>query len=326
MPEPRSYHGRPVIKEPTWTWEIPLYFYTGGLAGASAGLSWLCDVRGNEVLARRSWLIGLGAVGVSPALLISDLGKPLRFLNMLRMFKVTSPMSVGSWILSVSGATTAVASLYEWTGFPFPAARAARPLAAVFGLPLTTYTAALITNTAIPAWHEARLEMPFLFASSAAAAAGGAAAMASPTKAAAPARRLAIGGAVCEVALEQMMERRLGELAEPYHEGAAHRAMLASRVAAAAGAVAMALRGGRSRRWALVAGALLNVGALCMRWGIYKAGFQSAADPKYVVAPQRAAIESGRRKGAARAVATVPAPKPALGTPATSPSVTGASD
>src|SRR5438309_9598946 len=91
-----SYHGQPVLKEPVWTWEIPFYFFTGGLAGASAGLAELSRLRGNDELARRAWIAGLAGVSMSPVFLISDLGKPARFLNMLRMFKVTSPMSVCS--------------------------------------------------------------------------------------------------------------------------------------------------------------------------------------------------------------------------------------
>ena len=106
------------------------------------------------MLARRAWAAAMLGIGVSPALLTSDLGRPLRFLNMLRMFKVTSPMSVGSWILTASGATTALAAASVWTG-RFPrAGKAARPAAAAFGLPLCTYTAALIANTAVPVWHE----------------------------------------------------------------------------------------------------------------------------------------------------------------------------
>src|SRR5579884_663008 len=70
-----SYHGQPVLKEPVWTWEIPVYFYTGGLAGASAGLAWLSDVRGNETLSRRAWAAAGAGIMISPAFLISDLGK-----------------------------------------------------------------------------------------------------------------------------------------------------------------------------------------------------------------------------------------------------------
>ena len=147
MSETTSYHGQPVIKEPIWTWEIPTYFFTGGLAGASAGLAYLSDLRGNEVLARRAWTAAFGGIVVSPVFLISDLGRPMRFLNMLRMFKVTSPMSVGSWILSASGAATTLAAVDAWTGLFPRAGRVARPAAALLGLPLSTYTAALIANT-----------------------------------------------------------------------------------------------------------------------------------------------------------------------------------
>ena len=161
----RSYYGHPVIKQPVWKPEIPFYFFFGGLGGASAGLALLAQARGNEELARRAWANALAGVAASPLLLISDLGKPARFLNMLRVFKVTSPMSVGSWLLSASGLATTLAAADAWTGrLPAPG-RVARPLAAGLGLPLATYTAALVANTAVPVWHEARTTLPFLFAS-----------------------------------------------------------------------------------------------------------------------------------------------------------------
>jgi ferredoxin len=100
---------RPVIKEPVWKPEIPFYFYAGGVGGASAGLALLSELRGNRVLARRAWAIALAGALASPALLISDLGVSRRFLNMLRMFKVTSPMNIGSWILAAFGTATGVA-------------------------------------------------------------------------------------------------------------------------------------------------------------------------------------------------------------------------
>ena len=126
MTEIRSYHGQPVIKPPVWTWEIPVYFFTGGVAGASAGLAYLSEVRGNEVLARRAWGAAIAAVAVSPALLVSDLGRPERFLNMLRMFKVTSPMSLGSWSLSASGGDD-LARRGARVHRPVPSRSAARP-------------------------------------------------------------------------------------------------------------------------------------------------------------------------------------------------------
>ena len=298
--KPSSYYGQPVIKEPVWTPEIPIYFFTGGLAGASAGLAQLAELRGNDELARRAWAAALAGVAASPLLLISDLGKPARFLNMLRMFKVTSPMSVGSWILSASGATTAVAATRAWTGLFPRTGRAAGGAAAALGLPLSTYTAALIANTAVPVWHEARSTLPLVFASGAAASAGAVAVAATPERHAAPARRLALGAAVAELATVELMERRLGKLGEPYRQGAAGRLSKLGKALTLAGAAVVAARAGRSRAAAVTGGALLAAGGLAERFGIFRAGFQSAADPAYVVGPQRERVAGGEARGAAR--------------------------
>jgi Polysulphide reductase, NrfD len=298
--EIRSYHGQPIIKEPVWSWEIPCYFFTGGMAGASAGLAYLSGLHGDEVLAHRAWTTALIGVSISPALLTSDLGRPLRFLNMLRMFKVTSPMSVGSWILTASGASTALAAANSWTG-AFPrTARVARPAAAMLGLPLSTYTAALIANTAVPVWHEARRQLPFMFGAGAALSAGGAAVIVTPVSHAKPARGLALGSAALELGLKALMEKRLGEHGEPYKQGAASELGYVSQACIASGAALLSGRGGRSRLAAIAAGGLICAGALSSRWSVFKAGFKSASDPKYVVGPQRAGIEHGERPGAAR--------------------------
>jgi DMSO reductase anchor subunit len=295
----RSYHGQPVLKEPVWSWEIPCYFYTGGLTGAASGLAFLAELRGDELLARRAWAAAMMGGAASPILLISDLGKPERFLNMLRMFKVTSPMSVGSWILVAVGGSAPLAAIDAWTGL-IPGGRYARRIAAVFGLPLATYTAALISNTAVPVWHKAHRMLPFVFGSGAAMSAGAATVALTPPAAAAPARRLALAGAVAGVATSEMMERRLGEQGEPYHHGAAANFRRVSRVAGAAGSILLATRGRSSRAAAVASGLLLSAAALSTRWSVFKAGFQSAADPKYVIGPQREAIRSGERRGGAR--------------------------
>lgn len=303
---PRSYHGQPVIKEPTWTWEIPSYLFTGGLAGASAGLAWLSELRGNDVLARRAWGVSLAGLAVSPGFLISDLGRPARFFNMLRVFKVTSPMSVGSWILSVSGTTTGIAAANAWLGLFPRLSRPARVAAALFGLPLSTYTGALLSNTAIPAWHEARGNLPFVFASGAALSAGAAAVAVTPVNDAAPARRLALAGAVGELAGMELMQRQLGDLAEPYKSGSAAKFRQMTRAGVVAGAGLLAARGAGSRAASVAAGSLLLAAALSARFSVYKAGFGSAGDPKYVVGPQRERIERGESPGAARSVPRVP--------------------
>jgi hypothetical protein len=298
--EVSSYYGQPVIKRPVWTPEVPLYFFTGGLAGASAGLAFAADLRGDAELARPAWAASLGALAVSPALLISDLGVPSRFLNMLRMIKVTSPMSVGSWILTASGPAVGVAAVNAWTGLFPRAARVARPAAALLGLPLSTYTAALIANTAVPAWHEARWRLPFVFAAGAAASAGAAGVAATPVRAAGPARRLAVGGALAELAAAGEMRRHLGELGAPYRDGAAGRYASAARALTAAGAVTIAAGARRSRAVAVAGGGLLAAGALAERFSVFRAGSESAADPRYVVGPQRERIESGAARGGAR--------------------------
>jgi Polysulphide reductase, NrfD len=315
--ETTSYHGQPVIKEPIWTWEIPSYFFTGGLAGASAGLAYLSDLRGNDVLARRAWAGAMAGIGVSPLFLISDLGRPMRFINMLRMFKVTSPMSVGSWILSVSGATTTLAAVNAFTGWFPRSARIARPAAALFGLPLSTYTAALIANTAVPVWHESYRLLPFVYGAGAAQTAAAAALMTTPLEHAAPARRLAIAGALIEIGAKEAMHHQLGDVGEPYKKGAGALFGHISRTCNLAGAALIARRGARSRAAAVTGGMLLCAGALSARWSTYKAGFQSAADPKYVVGPQRGAIQRGEREGAARRRARVTAVRPGQGSPAT---------
>jgi formate-dependent nitrite reductase membrane component NrfD len=300
MSEVRSYHGQPVIKKPIWTWEIPCYFFTGGLAGASAGLAYLSELRGEEELARRAWAAALAGVGVSPLLLISDLGRPARFINMLRMFKVTSPMSVGSWILSASGATTTVAAAHAWFGLFPRSSRVARPLAAILGLPLSTYTAALAANTAVPVWHEARRTLPFVFAAGAGLSAGAAATALTAPEQAASARRLALAGSIAELAAQHLMQRRLGEHAEAYESPVPKRSEHVAQAGLVAGTALMAARGRSSRAAAAAAGGLMLAGALATRWSIFKAGFASAADPRYVVGPQRAGISAGDRAGAAR--------------------------
>jgi hypothetical protein len=301
--EPRSYHGQPVIKEPTWTWEIPCYFFTGGLGGASAGLAFLSGLRGEDELARRAWGVAVAGVGVSPLLLISDLGRPARFLGMFRMFKVTSPMSVGSWLLGASGAVTTVSAANAWLGVFPRLARATRPVAALAGLPLSTYTAALIANTAVPAWHEARRILPFVFAAGAGLTAGAAATAATPPAHAAAARRLALLGSVGELAAQQVLHRALGEHDGAYKQTVPQRLERMAQGSLLAGSALMAARGRSSRVAAAAAGALMLGGGLAARWSIYKAGLVSAADPKYVVGPQRAGIQSGARPGAARSTA-----------------------
>jgi formate-dependent nitrite reductase membrane component NrfD len=294
--EMRSYYGRPIIKEPTWTWEIPTYFFTGGLAGASAVLSSAARVSGNETLARRALYIGALADLVSPVLLISDLGRPERFHHMLRVIKVTSPMSLGSWVLLVSGGASTTAALLQLLDKLRPVRIAASIAAALAGPPLATYTGVLVADTAIPVWHEGRHELPWIFGASAAASAGAAASIFTPTRDAGPARRVAVVGVLAEGALMQAMELRLGKVGEVYHQGAAGKLSWAAKGLSVGGAALLAKRGRKSRTSAVVGGAMVCAGELCLRWAVFKAGFQSARDPKYVVESQRRRIRQDGTK------------------------------
>jgi polysulfide reductase-like protein len=287
MSETRSYYGRPVIKEPTWTWEIPTYFFTGGLSGASSVLSLSARLSGNEKLARRSLYLGAIADLVSPPLLIADLGRPERFHHMLRVFKVTSPMNVGAWVLFVNGGASITAAALEALGWLRPLKWLAELASALSGPPLATYTGVLLADTAVPVWHEARQELPWIFGASAAASAGAAACVFLDPSDSGPARRLAIGGVVAEGALTQTMELRLGEIGEVYHRGTAGRLSWAAKGLAAGGAALLATRGRRNRGAAVLGGALVCAGEVCLRFAVFKAGFQSARDPKYTVKPQR---------------------------------------
>jgi len=294
MTEPRSYYGRPILKEPTWTWEIPTYFFTGGLAGASSVLSSAARLTGNEKLARTSLYVAAAADLVSPVLLVSDLGRPERFLHMFRVVKVTSPMNLGSWVLLANGGASTTAALLELLGRLKPVKLLAEAVATLAGPPLATYTGVLVADTAIPVWHEGRRELPWIFAASASASAGAAASMFVHPRDAAPARRLAVAGVLAEGALMQTMELRLGEVGEVYHKGPAGTFGWAAKLLAGGGAALLATRGRTSRGAAVVGGALVCAGELCLRWSVYKAGFQSARDPKYTVKPQR---ERARREG-----------------------------
>jgi formate-dependent nitrite reductase membrane component NrfD len=210
---------------------------------------------------------------------------------MLRVVKVTSPMNIGSWVLLVSGGASTTAAVLELLDWLKPVKIAAEAAATLAGPLLATYTGVLVADTAVPVWHEGRHELPWIFGASAAASAGAAAAMFVPPRDAGPARRLAVAGVLAEGALMQAMELRLGTVGEVYHQGEAGKLSWAAKGLATAGAALLATRGRKSRAAAVAGGALVCAGELCLRWAVFKAGAQSARDPKYVVESQRQRIE-----------------------------------
>jgi hypothetical protein len=291
---PTSYYGHPVVKRPVWRPEVAAYLFTGGLAGGSVLLAATARRMDNDVLARRALYTSFAAVSVSPVLLIKDLGVPHRFYNMLRVFKPTSPMNMGTWILSAAGTAIGVATACEVTGLLPGLKRTAETSAALLAPALATYTAVLVSDTAVPIWHEAYGELPFVFAGSATASAGAAAVMLTDPAHAGPARAVAVAGALAEVGAAQVMERRLGELAEPYHEGTPHRFSRLAKVLGLGGAALLAAAG-RRRPLAVLGGAAVFAASFCERWAIYRAGTASAEDPRYTVTPQRRRLQEDRR-------------------------------
>jgi Polysulphide reductase, NrfD len=290
-----SYYGRQIIKTPTWkTPDVPLYLFLGGLAGASAVLAEGAALTGRPDLERVARLAAAGGAAGGTVALVHDLGRPERFLNMLRVFKPTSPLSVGSFILAPFGALAGAAAASHVTGVMPRLGRLAGLGAAAFGPPLATYTAALIGNTAVPAWHEAHRELPYIFGGSGANAAGGLAMVFTPCAQAGPARRMVIGGAAMEIIAAERLLDRLGMVGEPYRTGRPGRLMSLSRTATAVAAGATLLLGSRSRVVSALAGAAC-VGASAMtRFAIFDAGLVSARDPKYTVVPQRERLAARR--------------------------------
>lgn len=282
-----SYYGRPVLKQPVWNAaDIGGYLFLGGLAGASSALAAGAELTGRPALARTAKLGAAGALGLSLAALVHDLGRPERFLNMLRVAKPTSPMSVGSWLLAGYGPVVTGAAVSEVSGRFRGPGRLATLCAAAIGPAVASYTAALVTDTAIPAWHDAYREMPFIFVGSAATAAGGLGLVAASTRETGPARALALAGAGVELAATHTMKRRLGMVADPYRTGTAGRLLRAAGILTGAG-LGGALLGRRHRTLSAVSGLALLGASAATRFAVFEAGRASAADPAYTVRPQR---------------------------------------
>ncbi len=296
-PDHRSYYGRPVLKPPVWSWEVPAYLFTGGLAAGSAVLGAGGDLRGRPGLRRAGRLGALAAVAASGALLAADLGRPERFHHMLRVAKPTSPLSVGTWILTAFGAATGAAAageLLPW-GWVRPLARLGGVGAAATAPGLASYTAVLLSGTAAPAWHEAHRYLPFVFTGSAAASGGGLGMMLAPVAEAGPARRFAALGAGAELVTSRLMPGRLGLAGEAYTTGMSHRLRSWSERLTAVGLVGTVLGARRSRVVAVASGLALLAGSALQRFGVFEAGVASTLDPKYTVIPQRDRLEHLQR-------------------------------
>jgi len=276
-----GYYGRPLLKEPTWTWEVPLYFFVGGAAGAAAVVAAaaraLAGDGETELVRDARWLAALGGA-LSAPLLISDLGRPERFLNMLRVFKPQSPMSVGAWTLTAFGSASAAAAfadLLQRRGLApvRVVADAAGVLAAATGLGMTTYTGVLVGATVIPAWNRSVRVLPVHFAASGLGAAVSLLELLGHDHPAL--NRLGLAAALVETATGLAHELDPDPAHAPLKEGVSGGLVRAGTVLA--GLVPVVLRLAGARRAAAVA---QIVGSLVTRYGWVEAGRASARDPR----------------------------------------------
>ncbi len=283
-----GYYGQPIVAPHVWEDTIGWYFFTGGLAGASAVLASAADIAGKQRLAthaRRAAMIGLVP---SPLLLIADLGRPERFANMLRVVKPTSPMNIGSWLLAVFAPAAGGAWILGELGRLPTSTRMLGLVGAVTGAVVTTYTAVLVTNTATPAWHEAKGELPYVFAASAAGSAGATVTVLSAMSGRPDPIAVAVGagGAVAEAIASTVMQRRLGDLSTYHSDAPTRRLDRLAKLLSIGGAVGL-VAARQSRLRTSIAAAAVLTGSVCVRLAVLRAGTASASDPASVLRQQQ---------------------------------------
>jgi hypothetical protein len=281
--EPDNVVG-PMMNPAVWTWEVPVYFWFGGIAAGSSFVALACDLAGDHRSARIARRVALGALVPSPPLLIMDLGRPERFLNMLRIFKPRSPMSMGVWCLSTFGGLAAASVGADLIGRK----REARVLGganAIVGGYLGSYTGVLLSATAVPLWARSRTMLPPIFVCTAVAT-GAAATRLTLVAAGLPEghpTRHALGRVESaaiglELAMSSWNERRLGDTGDALERGRAGRLFRIAKWSVRAG---LALRFLRTRAGAPAhhaASALYLAGGLAFRYAWVAAGHNSATD------------------------------------------------
>jgi hypothetical protein len=270
--------GPGMLHAPVWTWEVPLYFWFGGIASGAAFVALACDLAGDHAMARRARLVSLGAVGPCAPLLIMDLGRPMRFLNMLRIVKTRSPMSMGAWALSIFSSIGAAAVGADLIKRP-KIARALGAGNALVGGYLGSYTGVLLASTAVPVWARSRSFLGPIFVSTATATGAAAVRLVcfdAPESTKQALGHVQAGAMTAELVLSQVNERRLGA-----HAVHSKKMKLAKRLVAA-GLAAQASR----RTGPLPSLLYLTAGAL-FRYAWVEAGLRSAKDDRSVAEMSR---------------------------------------
>src|SRR4051812_30869398 len=295
FPEPvaaSSYHGNPVLKPPTWTWQVPLYFFVGGVAGVSAVIALVTHIIANTGLTRAASWLGLAGGVISAPLLIADLGRPSRFLNMLRVFKPRSAMSLGAWTLTAfSSAMALVVICQELTlaGYRYDSVVVvwwvAQIAAALTGIILASYTSVLVVVTAIPVWSENRKLVPAVFLTG---ALGSTAAVLELLGFTIPATQfIGIVASTTEIAIAIFIELRNRYVDRPLREGTV--GWLLRGGALLAGPISLLIR----IVWAhtpdlrYIAALCFVAGALIARYAWIAAGGVSSRDPQALFTIQR---------------------------------------
>jgi len=290
----QSYYGLPVLKAPVWTWEIPLYFFLGGIAGVSACLAFVAHLFGSDpALTRAALWIALIGAATCPILLIADLGRPARFLAMLRVAKIQSPMSVGVWTLLIFSGCTFFALLGNELSrrglvspFVIGISWAGEFTGALTGLILAAYTGVLMGATANPVWSHNRRALPPHFL---AAALGGAPAVLEligfliP-----PTQILGLTASTVETLLGVHFELSRVPVNAPLHRGKSAWAFRMAGVLAGPGALFLRLveNSASARRAAAIC---FLAGSLLSRYAWIWAGVASARDPEALFQMQRKA-------------------------------------
>jgi len=298
-----TYYDRPVIKEPVWKPAVPAYFYAGGTAGAASTLAAAAQVFGRgrmRGLVKRARLVGAAGTSVGMGLLVEDLGRRSRLFNMLRVFRPTSPMSIGSWVLAGSTTASAGAVVFD-TSAPLLGDLAGLA-AGAGGLPLSAYTAVLVSNSAVPVWQAVRRSLPSLFVASAMNGAASLLDMMDLTdEEARVVRGFGIAGRVAELAAAEAVQKdadRVERVGRPLKEGLSGSLWRLAKLATSA-SLAVSLLPGRARWKRRLAGLLGTIGAAAVRFAIFYAGVASARDPRATFEQQRAGHGAAETTGTA---------------------------
>ena len=291
--EERSYYGQPALKAPVWTWEVPLYFFFGGVAGMASCIAFVAQLfHADPVLVRLSLWAALVGAAICPVLLISDLGRPARFLNMLRVFKLRSAMSMGAWILVAFSNCVFLAVL----SFELHSRGVLNPLSgwllwlgeasgALTGLLLASYTGVLIGATAVPVWSENRKLLPPHFLTS---GLGSASAILELAGFLIPATQfLGFFTSGIETLIEFMLLTRKGSRDAPLHHGVSGRTLLIAGLMEGPAALLLRILGRATPAGRYAAAACFLVGALLSRYAWIWAGRSSAGDPHTLFEFQR---------------------------------------